>query len=385
MDNIKVCHIITKLELGGAQQNTIYTVRHLNPQKFAPILISGRGGILDREVSNLTNVKVYLTPYLARPINPFYDFLAFIKLFLILMKEKPLIVHTHSSKGGIIGRWAAFFANVPVIIHTYHGFGFNDFQKSAVKLLFIMLERLTARISMKLIAVTDEDIKKGLKHHIGNKQQYELIRSGIEISKYKNLKINVENKKKELGITPNEKVITTIAPLKPQKNLPDFIRVAKEVLACEPLCKFLIIGDGGQRKLLEDLTYEFNIQDKVKFLGWRRDIPEILAISDIFVLTSLWEGLPRSIIEAMCCAVPVVANGVDGVREIIKDNETGFLVEPFKTDKMSEKIIQLFGDTTLARKIGQNGRNSINEQFDIDFMIKQQEELYLKIKSTSTL
>jgi len=126
MPKIKVCHIITRLELGGAQQNTLYTVTHLNRDDFEPSLVTGRGGVLDAEITSHQEVKQAFVPYLVRSINPVLDLAVFFRILFFLRKEGPDIVHTHSSKAGIIGRWAAFFAGVPVIIHTYHGFGFND-------------------------------------------------------------------------------------------------------------------------------------------------------------------------------------------------------------------------------------------------------------------
>lgn len=372
---IKVAHIITKLELGGAQQNTLYTVSHLDRAAFEPILISGTGGILDDDARKLDGVRAFFVPDLIRAINPIKDFRAFIALWRILRAEKPQIVHTHSSKAGILGRWAAFFARVPVIIHTFHGYGFHDFQSLPVKWMYIFLEFISAPIADKLIVVTNEDIAKGLRYFIGSKDKYQVIRSGIDTKKYA-MPANCTAIRAELEISAGVPVITTIGPFKPQKNLPDFIRVAALVKKHVPSALFLIVGDGSGRPELESLIRDNGLTGSVSLLGWRRDIDRILAASDLFVMTSLWEGLPRAILEAMCTGLPVVANAVDGVKEIIVDGETGYLIEPRAVATMADRIVSLFKAPDACLRFGEAGKQRISEQFDINFMVIQQERLY---------
>ncbi|MDI6641920.1 MAG: glycosyltransferase family 4 protein [Elusimicrobiota bacterium] len=389
---LKVCHIITLLELGGAQQNTLYTVGNLDRDTFQTVLICGSGGILDKEAQELTDTNVYFVRWLIRQINPLYDFMAFLKILQILHFEKPDIVHTHSSKAGILGRWAAVFAGIPVIIHTFHGFGFHDWQNFFVKNFFILLERITSSITTKLIAVSEENIKTALRNKIGDEKNYVLIRSGIKISDYKNAKIDINQKKYEFGLSTNSRIITTIGPFKPQKNLIDFIKMAKilsyDLQLRRGTCKggshevgrydlrFLIVGDGEQRKSLEFRVESLGLKDRVLFIGWRRDIPEILSITDIFVMTSLWEGLPRAVVEALVSGKPVVAYAVDGIKEIVKDAQTGFLVKPKDVKTLSEKVLLLLQDEKYYLCACESARKSVDETFDIDFMVRQQEKLY---------
>mgnify|MGYP001099214476 CR=1 FL=1 len=234
MRKIRVAHIITKLELGGAQQNTLYTIEHLPRDKYEVILISGCGGILDEEAKTIPDIKLYFIPSLVREVNPFCDLCAFFALWRILRLLRPHIVHTHSSKAGILGRWAAWFSRYPIsdirypiIIHTFHGFGFNPYQKFSIKEIFIFLEQITALISTKLIAVSEENIRKGTGYFIGSKEKYVLIRSGIKIAQYENVQVDPEKKKRELGIEPEEKVVTMVSPFKPQKAPFDFVQMAK--------------------------------------------------------------------------------------------------------------------------------------------------------------
>lgn len=391
MKKIKIVHIITKLELGGAQQNTLYTVEHLPRDKYEVILISGCGGILDEEAKKIPQTKIYFVPELVREVNPISDFLAFLRLLRLLRLLRPHIVHTHSSKAGILGRWAVWFNNLIShftfhishsikIIHTFHGFGFNPYQKWLTRKFFILAEQLTTKITDKLIAVSEENIKKGINYSIGSKEKYVLIRSGIKINQFVEVRINPDEKKKELNIQPEEKVVTMIAPFKPQKAPLDFVEVAKLVtsyrLQVTSKVKFLLVGDGELRKSLESRVKSLGLKDKVLFLGWRKDIPEILAITDIFVLTSLWEGLPRTIIEAMSSGKPVVATAVDGNREIVKNGITGFLVPPKEPQKIAEKVIFLLTNQGIAQKMGDEGRKIINTSFDIDHMVNQLDQLY---------
>jgi glycosyltransferase involved in cell wall biosynthesis len=376
MEKIKVCHIITRLELGGAQQNTLFTVAHLDRSRFLPVLVAGSGGILDPEAEKLPGVAVYFIKSLVRQVRPFKDLVSLLRLYALLRREKPAIVHTHSSKAGIIGRWAAWLAGVPVIVHTFHGYGFHDFQRKPVKALYVWIERLTGRITDRFIAVAKGDIDKGVSHGIGTRAKYLLIRSGIDTTYYKGISLDRAEKRRSLGITPAAKVVMTVGPFKQQKNLKDFLRAAKAVKEKVAECRFLVVGDGELRPELEALIAELHLGDAVQLPGWRRDVGELLAASDVFCLTSLWEGLPRSILEAMCTGLAVVANAVDGTREIVQDGVSGYLVTPYDTARMADLIVRLLGKPDLARQMGQKGKELIDRQYDIHYMVEQQEQLY---------
>jgi glycosyltransferase involved in cell wall biosynthesis len=377
MNRIKVCHIITMLELGGAQQNTLYTVAHLDKSKFEALLITGKGGILDNEAKAIQGVRSYFSSNLVRQLCPARDYLGFVKLWWILLRERPDIVHTHSSKAGILGRWAAKLAGVPVIIHTYHGFGFNDRQSWPVRTLYILAEKLTALVTDKFIAVSKDNIEKAEEYGIGSPENYTLIRSGIETAKFNGSNLDLPKKRKELDIPPDSQVVTTIGPFKPQKNLRDFVAAAELIAKSSPLTTFLVIGDGELRPELELQIQAAGLTGRVRLLGWRRDIPELLGATDVFVMTSLWEVLPRAILEAMSSGRPVVANAVDGVKEIVKDGETGYLTEPLEPAKTAECALKLLRDPSLAGRLGANGRKLITLEYDIDNMVRQQEVLYL--------
>lgn len=376
MNKIKVCIIVTKLELGGAQKVAIDLCKKTDKDKFEFFMICGMGGILDDETSGV--IKVYFIKDLIREINPLKDFKAFIEIYKILKKEKPDIVHTHSSKAGILGRITAFAAGIKTIIHTIHGFPFNDTQSFVKKNLYIALEKLCAAVSTVLIPVSTENIKKGLSYKIGKEKQYRYIRLGIDIENFKNLN-HAPLLKKELGLEETDKIVTTIGPFKPQKNLPDFIKTANIIFKKDPSFKFIITGDGDGRPELERLIAKYGLENGVILLGWRRDISNILNSSDFFAMTSLWEGLPISTIEAMACGLVPIVNDVDGQREIVKDGVNGFLVKPYDAEDTAAKILFLAKNSEIKNKMSINAKQAIDETFGIDYMIKQHENLYREL------
>ncbi len=372
----KVVHIITKLENGGAQRNTLYTVEHLDRKGYEPILIFGPGGGLDRDAEALPDVRIIKIPLLIRKINLFKDCIALLWLIIVLKFAKVQIVHTHSSKAGILGRWAAYFARVPVIIHTFHGFGFHDYQSPIVKWLYIILERVTAKKTHALIAVSKENVTKGLHYNIGIPNQYTVIHSGIKFDDFCNADVDIQAKKKELGINTDSHLIGMVACFKPQKAPLDFIRMAAIVARELPEVQFLLVGDGELRHDIEEKIKELQLKDKVILAGWRDDIAEIMRILDIFVLTSLWEGLPRVIPEALLSGVCVIATDVDGTREIITDGANGILFAPGDVEDLSEKVVRLIKDEQFREKILKQSRESVDKNYNIDIMVKEIEDLY---------
>lgn len=380
---LTVGHIITQLELGGAQQNTLYTIQNLDRERFTPFLMSGRGSILDNEAEQM-GCPVFYINALGRLVNPWQDALAFFEIYLVLKREKPHIVHTHSSKAGILGRWAAWLANVPVIIHTFHGFGFNREQGWLTRNVFLTVEKLTAKITTAFIAVSKSNLEEALDHGIGRSEQYHLIRSGISLKVFQAV-TRRPNTPAGLFLKPEYKLVTTIGPFKPQKNLLDFIEAAALVYGRCPLARFLLVGDGVLRPTLEAAVIQRGLKDVFFMPGWRRDIPNIFQRTDIFCMTSLWEGLPRALVEAMVAGLPSVCNNVDGVRDILRDGFNGFLVPSRHPEMTAERLVYLMNNPNFALQMGQEARRSISDEFDIDLMVTRQEKLYDEICLASAI
>ena len=380
-----VVHIITKLELGGAQQNTLFTVANLERSKYEPVLISGTDGIMVEVAKKIKDVKVYLIPELAREINPFKDIISFLKIRRILRDLKSLstiIVHTHSSKAGILGRWAARLAGINLIIHSIHGFSFNDYQPSFLRAFYMFLERVTSLITKRFIAVSKANIEKGINKRIFSKDKAVLIRSGIDIKEFQKAGFNRKEERGKLGFDAEIPLVAMVACFKPQKSPLDFVRVAKIVSDEINEVLFLLVGDGVLRSEIEEQIKKFKIDDKIILLGWRDEIPEIMNCIDILVLTSLWEGLPRVFPQAMASGKPVIATKVDGAPEAIKNSINGYLLPPKDINGIAEKVIYLIRHPEKASEMGEKGKSLVGE-FSIWKMLEQQEELYASLLKES--
>ncbi|MBZ9577972.1 glycosyltransferase family 4 protein [Patescibacteria group bacterium] len=373
---LNVLHIVTKLELGGAQKSALDIVSILNKTRYNLSLVSSNDGILLPDALNIPEINTAFLPALKRTISPLKDLRTLISLTRFIKNKNFDIVHTHSSKAGILGRWAARLAGVPVILHTIHGWGFHQWQNPLARRLFIFLERLTARITDKLIAVSQSVIKKGLNARIGTEDKYALLEYGIPLQKFTGCQADIKKKKEELGLKTDSNVVGMVACFKPQKAPEDFIKVAALVKKNFPETKFLLVGDGVLRRKLEGLRKRFALEKDVIFTGWRRDIPQILSILDVFMLTSLWEGSPIVLLEAMASAVPIVATSTGGAQEIIRNGINGFLVSPGNIQTMAQRAAALLKNKALARKMGREGKRLLGPSFEVEHMVERIDKLY---------
>lgn len=385
---MKVIHIITKLELGGAQENTLATLGQLDPSRFSGMLVAGSEGLLVPEAVKDGRYEVRFVPSLIRQVNPLSDLRALVDLTRLLRREvrraapqggtPPLIVHTHSSKAGILGRTAAGLAGVPVVIHSIHGYGFHEGQSPPVRHLYILLERFAARRTTHFVAVSRSDMERGRSLGLFGEEKVSLIRSGIDIEKYRGEGIDVAAKRRSLGIPPTGKVVGMVACFKPQKNPVDFVRLAALVVLEVPDAHFVIAGDGVLRPQVEEAVRTLGLTERFHLLGWRRDVEEIIPSLDVLVLTSLWEGLPRVFPQAMAAGRPVVAYRVDGAPEAVVDGVSGYLVDPGDFRRAASRVVGLLRDSATAAAMGEAGRKEVAE-FDAALMVRQQEDLYERL------
>lgn len=375
MQKINLLYVITKLELGGAQKQLLSLIARIDKKRYNIFLITAHQGLLIEDALSIEGLFLRRSRFLERPINPLKDFLALTEIYRFIKKNKIDIVHTHSSKAGILGRWAARLANVSVIIHTIHSWSFHPWQNPIVRQIYIFLEHLTARATNRLIAVSNYDIQKGVRSRIARREKYVLIRYGIDKKEFIDYN-SFLNKREELAITPEQVVVGMVACLKPQKAPQDYIRVASLVTKIFPQTKFLLVGDGVLRPRVEKLIKKLNLNESIILTGWRRDIPQLLSAIDIFVLTSLWEGLPVAVLEALASSKPVIANNTGGIKEIVKDNRNGFLVPPKNVDMLADRLTTLLGDERLRSKMAEEAKNSIIREFTYDHMVSKTQDLY---------
>jgi len=378
---IPVLHIITRLIVGGAQENTMLTADLLDKSAWAVDVLcgpqTGAEGSLIEEVRQC-NIPLTIEPTLVREISPIKDIVAIFRLARFIRRGGYTIVHTHSSKAGILGRWAAKLAGTPIIVHTIHGWGHHEQQHPLVRALYIWLEKLTLHITDQLIVVSPKNIEKGLADDIGKSEDYVVIRSGIELDRFGHPQVPREETQAAWRIPLDAPVVGTVTRLSPQKAPLDFVKAMGIVAQSIPNARFMMVGDGPLRPQMESLAAELGIADRLILTGLRRDVPELMAAFDVFVLSSLWEGLPRVLPQAMATGLPIVATAIDGNAEAVSDGVNGILVPPANPSALSKAVIKLLNNPQLAKQLGQAGKKRAAE-FSAEKMVDDIAALYTKL------
>jgi len=380
---MRVTHIITRLVIGGAQENTLYTIRGLRQKPDLDVtLISGPTigpeGSLENEARNA--VPVTIVPELVRPVHPVKDLVALRKLESVLREQKPDIVHTHSGKAGILGRIAARKAGVPIIIHHIHGPSFGNFQGAAANWIFTAAEKYAARVTDHFFCSADAMTRLYLAAGIGNPQMYTRIFSGFDLRPFLNA-TNDPALRQKLGLSPDHFVIGKIGRLFRLKGHADLITAFAKVLPQAPNARLLFVGDGILRGELESQARSLGLADKVIFAGLvpPADVSRYVGIMDCLAHLSYREALSRALPQALAAAKPVVAYDFDGADEVCLENKTGFVVKTGDTDTAAKRLLQLAADATLRERFGLAGQEFVKENFSIDKMVNDQYNIYLKL------
>ncbi len=384
---IRVLHPITRLIIGGAQENTMLTADHLNHDprydgRYQVAIVSGpqtgAEGSLIEEVRR-RRIPLTILPDLRREISPARDLLALFKLTRLMRRDRYHIVHTHSSKAGLLGRIAAKMAGVPLIVHTVHGWSFHDQMTPRRRRFYVALEKIGWAMGDATIVVAARDIEKGLAQGIGRSAaDYHVIRSGIELDRFGHPQRPSAQMRRELGVPPDALVVGSVTRLSPQKAPLDLVELFARVVQAHPETWFVVVGDGPLRGEMERRLQAAGLTDRVILTGLRRDVPELMAAFDLFVLTSLWEGLPRVLPQAMATGLPVVCTAADGSTEIVRDGENGFLVFRGDVREMGDKACQLLASEELRLLFGQNGR-LLAQKFGARQMVDDIHTLYQRL------
>lgn len=368
-----ILFVITKLELGGAQKHLLNLIDNLDIKKYKIFVFTSQKGLLLSKITARKEVITKKSVFLDRPIHPIKDLFALIEIYFFIKRNKITLVHTHSSKAGILGRFAAKLAKVKVIIHTVHGWSFNNFQHWVIRKIYIYLERIAAKFSHKIIVVSNYDKQKGLDNKIGKDNKYQVIYYGINFSEF-NQKISCF--RTDNAISKDTLIVGSISCLKPQKCPQDFIRLAYLTLQQISNIKFVLVGNGVLLNKVNLEIKKLGLQKSIILTGWRDDIADILSGIDIFVLTSLWEGLPISVLEAMLMSKPIIATNTGGIQEVINEGKNGFLIAPRNMALMSGKLVELLKNTELRETVGKNARDYLNSNFQLQRMINSNQNLY---------
>ncbi|UCE22866.1 MAG: glycosyltransferase family 4 protein [Candidatus Aminicenantes bacterium] len=378
-DKIKVLHIITRLDKGGSAENTFLTVKGLDKKKYDVTLMSGP--VQDPSQERRIQIEECGIPYihmpvLVRNINVIADAIAFFKIRRFLAKKKFDVVHTHTSKAGLLGRFAARLAGVPVVVHTPHGhvfFGYFGLMKTKI---FILLEKLANRMTDRIVALTHREKADYISYRTCPEEKLTVIPSGIELNKFREYTPSNKTKlKKEIGLPENSFVVGTAGRLVPVKGPEFLINASQTIIPKHPNTCFLFAGDGPLKEDLQKKANEAGGEKNIFFLGWRDDIEHILSIFDVFCLPSLNEGMGRVLVEAMAHGIPIVASDVGGIPDLVTHGKNGFLVPPKNPEELAKHIQILIEDEAKRKKMGEAGKK-MAQKFSHESMVKNIAALY---------
>ncbi|MEO6810090.1 MAG: glycosyltransferase family 4 protein [Isosphaeraceae bacterium] len=381
---MKIVHIITRLIIGGAQENTLLTVEGLHHRHGDDVtLITGpaegpEGDLFDR--AERLGLKVELVPDLVRAVRPGTDARAYRVLRKAIRRLGPDVVHTHSSKAGIVGRASAWDEHVPAVVHTIHGLPFGPSESRWRNGLYVELERWAARRCHAIVSVCDAMTEQALAAKVGRPEQYSTVYSGMDVDAFLNLAKGRDEVRRELDLADDEVAFGTVARLFERKGHDDILAVAPRILAQNPKVRFIFIGDGLLRDRLKADAERLGVGHAFRFVGLvpPARIPELLGAMDAVVHPSLREGLARVLPQALLVGRPVVSYDVDGAREVVLP-ETGILLRPRDLDGLASAVLRLASDPALRASMGLEGRRRFANQFRHETMTAQLRSLYVRL------
>ena len=364
---MKICHVITRMIVGGAQENTLLTIKGHIEKGHEVVLVTGfspgREGELLKNVE-MPPFKIVEIPEMVREVSPVKDLKALRKLRDYFKKEKFDVVHTHSSKAGIIGRIAARQAGVPVVVHTVHGQAFHAYEKPWKKLLYITAERIAAKYCDKIYAVAQAMIDQCVDAKVAPREKYMVVYSGMDTAAFANAGRNMELRQK-LGIPENAKVIVTVARLFPMKGYEEMLPAAARLVKEFPDLHFLPVGDGPMYDELQKQIADLGLTGNFHFAGLvpPHEVCDYIAQADLLWHLSLHEGLPRAVVQALAVGIPAIGYKLDGTPEVVLNGKTGYVTAPQDVDAVVARSRELLNDAALRAEMGKNGKDLVIERF----------------------
>jgi glycosyltransferase involved in cell wall biosynthesis len=356
--SLHVLHAITRLTLGGSSENTIASCVALARAGYRCTLATsfGESDAASLDDARRRGCRVVDVASLGRELAPLADLAALRRLVGLIRRERPAIVHTHTSKAGFVGRLAARIARAPGVIHQPHGHIFYGYYGAGRTALFIALERLAATWTDRIITLTDRGTEEHLARGIGRPEQYVSVPSGVPTERLRASAPPRAEARRHLGLDPSAFVVAGIGRLIHIKGFDLAVRALPRVSAANPTTRLLLVGDGPERPALEALARTLGIGDRVRMTGASPDIAPHLAAADAVVVPSRNEGMGRVLVEAMALGRPVVATAVGGIPAVIADAECGRLIPPDDAEALADALVELGRDAGLRRKLGEGGR-----------------------------
>jgi glycosyltransferase involved in cell wall biosynthesis len=382
---MRVMHIITRMIIGGAQENTLYNCLDLRDLYGDKVLLvtgpsEGPEGDLLRQ-GRARGLDVFLVPRMRRAISAHDDIKAFYHLRRLISEFQPDVVHTHSAKAGILGRRAAWVESVPAIVHTIHGAPFHPYQSWLARGIFRQCERSAASWCHKMIAVADAMSQLMINANVAPPEKFVTIYSGMDVKPFLSADCKRVDVRNRLGFRDNHIVIGKIARLFNLKGHSDLISAARKVADTHPDVRFLLVGDGILRRSLERRIADFGLSDRFVLTGLvpPEEVSGMLGAMDVLVHASLREGLARALPQALIAGKPVISYDIDGAREVVIDGRTGFLVPPGCVSVLADRIGRLAMCSVARRRMGETGRLLFTEQFRHEAMTHRIRQLYLQL------
>jgi glycosyltransferase involved in cell wall biosynthesis len=377
---VKIVHIITRLIVGGAQENTLLSCEGQHALGHEVTLITGpalgpEGSLMERARRVGYRVETIENMYRAIGVA---DLSVYRTLVKRLRELNPDVVHTHSSKAGILGRQAAKAAGCRNIVHTIHGLAFTASTKPAVNNLYKWLEKRAAPQTDTIVCVADAMRDQSLAAGIGTPEQYVTVYSGMDTGPFLTPPSNRDDVRGAVGLEPDDIVVGTIARLFDLKGHDDLIDLAPDLCRRFPKLRFLWIGDGSLRRHLEARIEKAGLVGRFKLAGLVPpvQVPDWTNAMDILVHPSRREGLARALPQGQLAGCPVVTYDIDGNREGLIDGETGFLVQPFDIKTLGEKLATLLSDRERSKAMGERGKHYAVGRFDTKVMVDALEQVY---------
>jgi glycosyltransferase involved in cell wall biosynthesis len=396
---VKILHIITRLIVGGAQENTLLTCEGLHRKGHEVILLTGpslgaEGSLMQRAQS--TGYQVLVTPHLVRSPHPTHDYAAYREIKNLCRTLAPDVVHTHSSKAGILGRAAAWKMKnahspidnsppLPLVIHTIHGLPFHPYQNKLLNAAWIAAERWAAKRCDAIICVADAMTRQALAAGVGRPDLYTTIYSAMEVAPFLHPGTTRADVRQKYHIPPTAFVYGTIARLQPLKGHDDLLATAAHLFAQVPHAHLLWIGDGIYRPRFEQTLKEKGWQNRVTLTGLvpPTEVPRLLPAMDALVHPSYREGLARALPQALLAAIPVISYDCDGAAEVCIDNQTGYLIKTGDAQALCNAMIKMAANPTKAAAMGATGQTLCLQRFPAEVMVDRIESLYQRLASGS--
>lgn len=385
---MRIVHVITRFILGGAQENTLLCCEDLiRDYGDDVLLITGpplgpEGSLIERASDG--GVPLMVLPSLRRAVHPWRDLMSYRHLKRVLREFRPEVVHTHSAKGGILGRAAAWSLGVPAIVHTVHGAPFHPYQSWPARQTIAACERWAARRCHAMISVADAMTQLMVNGHVAPAGMFTTIYSGMEVEPFLESESLRDSVRRELGYQPENIVIGKIARLFHLKGHEYLIEAAQRVVSVRPEVRFLLVGDGVLKGSLDRQIADAGLSRYFRFTGLvpPQLVPALIAAMDIVVHVSLREGLARVLPQALIAGKAVISYDVDGAREVVLPNLTGCLLPPQSIEPLADSMLQLAADYGLRERMGQEGRRRFAKVFHHQHMTAQIRMLYERLLAT---